>query len=122
MSISTSQTTVLFNTLPFKTFLHYLMKDSLITFLNLVLQNQYATTLKTGNNRSLMYFFCLALWNSLKGTGSVCLLASPLSSVCPMLVVPNEMGLFESMLPCLANKSTGTRQLPSFLQNLSDFF
>lgn len=41
MSMSTSQTTewtVLFNALPFKTFfLHYLMKDSLITLINLVL-------------------------------------------------------------------------------------
>lgn len=98
------------------------MKDSLITFLNLVLQNQYAATLKTGNNRSLMYIFCLALWNSLKGTGSVCLLTSPLSSVCPMLVVAKEMEFFESMLPHLANKSIGTGQFTFFLQNLSDLF
>lgn len=69
-----------------------------------------------------MYMLRLALQNSLKGTGNVFLLTSPLPSVCPMLVVSTEMELLKSVLPHLASKPTGTGQLVPFLQNLSDFF
>lgn len=69
-----------------------------------------------------MYNFYLAVLNSLKGIGSEHLLTSPLPSLRPLLVVSTKMKLFESVLPHLANKPTGTRQLSPFLQNLSDFF